>query len=47
MSTEEMIKNRVFHAKSKLSDDYYEYMEGEDVKRYLITWKYGEYLKDK
>ena len=23
----------------------YEYIEGEDVKRYLITWKYGEYLK--
>jgi len=43
--TEEMIKNRVFHAKSKLSDDYYKYIEGEDVKRYLITWKYGEYLK--
>ncbi len=43
--TEEMIKNRVFHAKSKLSDDYYEYIEGEDVKRYLITWKHGEYLK--
>ncbi len=43
--TEEMIKNRVFHSMFKLSDDYYEYIEGEDVKRYLITWKYREYLK--
>ena len=40
-----MIRNRVFHAKSKLTDDYYEYIEGEDVKRYLLTWKYREYLK--
>jgi len=43
--TKEMIKNRVYHSKNKEGDDWYEYIEGEDVKRYECSWNKQEYLK--
>jgi len=42
--TQEMKKNRVYHAKEKLGDDYFKYIDGKDVCRYYSTWG-GEYLK--
>ena len=44
-----MKNNRVYHSKSKESNDYGKYLEGKDVKRYGINWgglwlKYGECL---
>jgi hypothetical protein len=43
--TEEMKLNRIYHSKIKEDTDWYKYIEGEDVKRYLITWNKGEYIK--
>jgi len=43
--TKEMIKNRVYHSKNKKGDDWYKYIEGEDVKRYECSWNKREYLK--
>jgi len=43
--TKEMIKNRVYHSKNKEDDDWYKYIEGEDVKRYECSWNKHEYLK--
>ena len=47
--TDTMKNNRVYHSKSKESNDYGKYLEGKDVKRYEINWggwwlKYGECL---
>ena len=47
--TDTMKNNRVYHSKSKESNDYGKYLEGKDVKRYGINWggwwlKYGECL---
>ena len=50
--TFEQIRNRVFHADTKLSDDYLPELAGKDVGRYTIhrkrgTWiKYGPWLHD-
>ena len=35
---------RVYHATKKLGKDYYKYLDGRDVCRYIIGWS-GEYLK--
>jgi hypothetical protein len=43
--TKDMIINRVYHSKIKRGDDWFKYIEGEDVKRYFCGWKNGEYLK--
>ena len=43
-SKEEKI-NRVFHSKTKRGDDYYKYLEGSDVKRYILTWENKEYIR--
>jgi len=47
--TDTMKNNRVYHSKSKDSDDYGKYLKGRDVRRYRINWsgwwlKYGECL---
>ena len=42
--TEQMIKNRVYHAKHKVSPQHFKYVDGKDVCRYHIGWS-GEYLK--
>jgi hypothetical protein len=42
--TAEMIKNRIYHSKIKLTDEYIKYLEGSDVCRYSLLWS-GEYLK--
>jgi hypothetical protein len=42
--TEQMIKNRVYHATHKASSQHFKYIEGRDVCRYYIGWS-GEYLK--
>lgn len=36
--------NRIYHSNSKLDDSYLPYLEGKDVKRYLINWG-GQYIK--
>ena len=43
--TKEMKDNRIYHSNKKESRDYYKYLDGNDVKRYLITWERKEYLK--
>ena len=42
--TNEMKKNRVYHSKQKLDQNYRIYLNGKDVRRYSSTWS-GEYLK--
>ena len=42
--TEEMKDNRVYHSREKLGDDYYRYLQGDDVCRYALNWS-GEFLK--
>jgi hypothetical protein len=42
--TKEMIANRVYHAKTKLTEQHIKYLEGKDVCRYYLGWS-GEYLK--
>ncbi|MCX6565019.1 MAG: N-6 DNA methylase, partial [Candidatus Aminicenantes bacterium] len=49
IQTDEMKKARIYHNKKKINADYGKYLEGKDVKRYLISWsgwwiKYGECL---
>ena len=43
--TKNMKDKRVYHSREKHSDDYYQYLDGNDVKRYSITWENKEYLK--
>ena len=43
--TTEMKKARVYHSQYKLDDSYYPYIDGNDVKRYELTWERKEYLK--
>ena len=43
--TKEMIAKRVYHSKRKEGKEWFMYIEGEDVKRYLVTWTNEEYLK--
>ncbi|MBI3033217.1 N-6 DNA methylase [Candidatus Woesearchaeota archaeon] len=42
--TEDVKKNRKFHSKQRLSKEYYPYLEGKDVGRYILSWS-GEFLK--
>ncbi|ALF09542.1 Eco57I restriction-modification methylase domain-containing protein [Parageobacillus thermoglucosidasius] len=42
--TEEIKESRAYHSTQKLDDSYIPYLEGADVKRYLLEWS-GEYLK--
>lgn len=39
--TEEMKDARIYHHRSKASDDSRRYLEGKDVKRYLVSWSGG------
>ncbi|MBE3141353.1 MAG: Eco57I restriction-modification methylase domain-containing protein, partial [Thermoplasmata archaeon] len=43
--TQEQIRNRVFHASEKLSNEYLPELAGSDVGRYLIDRKRGEWIK--
>ncbi|MCX5847663.1 MAG: N-6 DNA methylase [Deltaproteobacteria bacterium] len=43
--TPEQIKKRVFHAATKLANDYLPELAGKDVSRYLITRERGEWIK--
>jgi len=43
--TKNMKDKRVYHSREKQTNEYYRYLEGNDVKRYSITWKKKEYLK--
>ena len=43
--TTEMKKARVYHSQYKLDDSYFPYIDGNDVKRYELTWERKEYLK--
>ena len=43
--TKNMKDKRVYHSQEKQNDDYYRYLDGNDVKRYSITWETKEYLK--
>jgi hypothetical protein len=40
----ETIKNRIFHAFTKLSDEYKPWLYGEDVTRYSVKWNEKEYV---
>lgn len=42
--TKEMKDARVYHSKNKLTDEYFKYLDGENVGRYYLTWN-GEYLR--
>jgi hypothetical protein len=42
--SQEQIKNRCYHADSKLSNQYGKWLQGGDVSRYSIVWS-GEWLK--
>jgi len=42
--TDAMKKNRIYHAPQRKDPSYRMYLEGQDVKRYRITWS-GTYLK--
>lgn len=43
--TPEQIENRVFHAATKLGNDYLPELAGKDVSRYLIRRERGEWIK--
>lgn len=43
--TKQQIENRVYHSSIKLSDEYLEELAGNDVKRYSIERKKGEWIK--
>ncbi len=43
--TQEQIKNRVFHATKKLSAEYLPELAGNDIGRYIIERKKGEWIK--
>lgn len=42
--TKEDKDNRIYHSTLKVDDTYVPYIEGKDVKRYLLGWS-GEYIK--
>jgi hypothetical protein len=44
IQTKEMKDCRVYHSKTKLTDEYFKYLDGENVGRYYLTWN-GEYLR--
>jgi len=43
--TQEQIRNRIFHASKKLSNEYLPELAGSDVGRYFIDRKRGEWIK--
>lgn len=45
IQTKEMKNARVYHSLRKLDSSYYPYIDGNDVKRYELTWERKEYLK--
>ena len=45
VQTAEMKDARVYHSLQKLDNTYYPYIDGNDVKRYELTWERKEYLK--
>ena len=45
VQTEAMKKERVYHSQIQLDESYFPYIDGNDVKRYELTWERQEYLK--
>ena len=45
IQTKEMKKDRVYHSKIQIDESYFRYIDGNDVKRYILTWERQEYLK--
>jgi hypothetical protein len=43
--THEMIQNRIYHSKIKNGQNWFKYIDGEDVKRFFLGWSRCEYLK--
>ena len=43
--TNEMKNRRVYHSLRKVGPDYFPYIDGNDVKRYGLTWERKEFLK--
>ena len=44
IQTDEMRKNRIWHSKTKIDNNYIEYLQGSDVERYNLNWS-GEFVK--
>ena len=42
--TSQMKNERVYHSKTKITDSYFKYLSGSDVKRYRLMWENEEYL---
>ena len=45
IQTKEMKKARVYHSNTQVDETYFPYIDGNDVKRYALTWDRKEYLK--
>ena len=45
IQTKEMKKARVYHSNTQVDETYFPYIDGNDVKRYDLTWERKEYLK--
>ena len=45
IQTKEMKKARVYHSYTQIDETYFPYIDGNDVKRYVLTWERKEYLK--
>jgi hypothetical protein len=45
IQTKEMKKARVYHSNTQVDETYFPYIDGNDVKRYALTWERKEYLK--
>ena len=43
IQTKEMKKDRVYHSKIQIDESYFRYIDGNDVKRYILTWERQEY----
>jgi hypothetical protein len=41
----EVIESRAFHARSKIDDRYKEWLRGEDVRPYSVSWNGQEYIR--
>jgi len=44
IQTEEMKEGRIYHSSKKEGDEWHKYLDGKDVKRYLIDWS-GQWVK--
>ena len=42
--TSQLKNERIYHSKTKITDSYFKYLSGSDVKRYMLMWENEEYL---